>query len=259
MKKYLAEFIGTAVLVTLACGTAAVTGCNGEANASYVLTALAFGLVIVAMAYSIGNVSGCHINPAVSLAMLISRRMTISEFWGYVVFQILGAISSAGLLRYLFGLTGKIDMTGVYDENECEMIYWGLGSNNLGGCDGNIIAGLMIEVILTFIFVLCILGVTDSKFKHGSFGGLVIGFALVLVHILGISFTGTSVNPARSIGPAIFAGGVALTDLWVFIVAPFAGAALAALVYKAVTKVKEENAVSVLEESSEAKEEKTEE
>ncbi|MCR4557754.1 MAG: MIP family channel protein [Saccharofermentans sp.] len=259
IQKFTAEFVGTFVLVFVGCGTAMAVGCDSTNGGGYILTALAFGLVIVAMAYSIGNVSGCHINPAVSLAMLISRRMTISEFWGYVVFQILGAISSAGLLRYLFGLTGKIDMTGVYDENECEMIYWGLGSNNLGGCDGNIVAGLMIEVILTFIFVLCILGVTDSKFKHGSFGGLVIGFALVLVHILGISFTGTSVNPARSIGPAIFAGGVALTDLWVFIVAPFAGAALAALVYKAVTRVKEENAVSVLEESSEAKEEKTEE
>ena len=153
----------------------------------------------------------------------------------------------------------KIDMTGVYDENECQMIYWGLGSNNLGGCDGNILSGLIIEAVLTFIFVFCILGVTDSKFKHGSFGGLVIGLALVLVHIMGIGFTGTSVNPARSIGPAIFAGGVALTDLWVFIVAPFAGAALAALVYKAVTRVKEVKTESVLEEAPAEKEEKTEE
>ena len=259
IQKFTAEFVGTFVLVFVGCGTAMTVGCDSANGSGYILTALAFGLVIVAMAYSVGNVSGCHINPAVSLAMLISRRMTLSEFWGYIVFQILGAISGAGLLRYLFGLTEKIDMTGVYDENECQMIYWGLGSNNLGGCDGNILSGLIIEAVLTFIFVFCILGVTDSKFKHGSFGGLVIGLALVLVHIMGIGFTGTSVNPARSIGPAIFAGGVALTDLWVFIVAPFAGAALAALVYKAVTRVKEVKTEAVLEEAPAEKEEKTEE
>ncbi len=242
IQKFTAEFVGTFVLVFLGCGTAMAVGCDSENGGGYILTALAFGLVIVAMAYSIGNISGCHINPAVSLAMLVSGKMTLSEFWGYAVFQTLGSISAAGLLRYLFGLTGKIDMTGVYDSNEMEMTYWGLGSNNLGGCNGNITAGIIIELVLTFIFVLCILGVTDSKFKHGSFGGLVIGLALVLVHIFGIAFTGTSVNPARSIGPAIFAGGAALTDLWVFIIAPLAGATLAALVYKAISKSKDNKA-----------------
>ena len=143
-------------------------------------------------------------------------------------------------------------MTGVYDAEEGAMTSWGLGANGLSGVGGNILAGLIIELILTFIFVLCILGVTDSKFKHGSFGGLVIGLALVLVHILGIAFTGTSVNPARSIGPAIFAGGSALSDLWVFIIAPFAGAALAALVYKAISRAKEDKIADV---SSEAEEE----
>lgn len=240
IQKFTAEFIGTFVLVFIGCGTAMAVGCDASNGSGYIITAFAFGLVIVAMAYCIGNVSGCHINPAVSLAMLINKKMTLSEFWGYIVFQTLGAVSGAGLLRYLFDLTGKVDMTGVYDENEMKMIYWGLGSNNLSGCNGNIAAGLIIEAVLTFIFVLCILGVTDSKFKHGSFGGLIIGFALVLVHILGISFTGTSVNPARSIGPAIFAGGVALTDLWVFIVAPLIGGAVAALVYKAITIAKED-------------------
>ena len=240
IQKFTAEFIGTFVLVFIGCGTAMAVGCDASNGSGYIITAFAFGLVIVAMAYCIGNVSGCHINPAVSLAMLINKKMTVSEFWGYIVFQTLGAISGAGLLRYLFGLTDKVDMTGVYDENEMKMIYWGLGSNNLSGCNGNIAAGLIIEAVLTFIFVLCILGVTDAKFKHGSFGGLIIGFALVLVHILGISFTGTSVNPARSIGPAIFAGGVALTDLWVFIVAPLIGGAVAALVYKAITIAKED-------------------
>ena len=240
IQKFTAEFIGTFILVFVGCGTAMAVGCDSANGSGYILTAFAFGLVIVAMAYSIGNVSGCHINPAVSLAMLISKKMTVKEFWGYVVFQVLGAVSGAGLLRYVFELTGKVDMTGVYDEAEMEMASWGLGSNGLAGCNGNIAGGLIIEAVLTFIFVLCILGVTDSKFKHGSFGGLIIGFALVLVHIIGISFTGTSVNPARSIGPAILAGGDALKYLWVFIVGPLVGGAVAALVYKAITLSKED-------------------
>ena len=164
--------------------------------------------------------------------MLINKKMTVSEFWGYIVFQTLGAISGAGLLRYLFGLTDKVDMTGVYDENEMKMIYWGLGSNNLSGCNGNIAAGLIIEAVLTFIFVLCILGVTDAKFKHGSFGGLIIGLTLILVHLFGIGLTGTSVNPARSLFPAVFALGDAIKYLWVFIVGPFVGAFLAAVLHK---------------------------
>ena len=240
IQKFTAEFVGSFVLVFVGCGTAMAVGCDSENGSGYILTAFAFGLVIVAMAYSIGNVSGCHINPAVSLAMLISGKMKVSEFWGYIVFQILGSISGAGLLQYLFSTAGKVDMTGVFDAEAGEMASWGLGANGLAGVNGNALAGLVIELVLTFIFVLCILGVTDSKFKHGSFGGLVIGLALVLVHILGIAFTGTSVNPARSIGPAIFAGGNALLDLWVFIVGPLAGAAVAALVYKAITGTKED-------------------
>ena len=224
VRKYTSEFIGTFVLVFVGCGTAMAVGCDSANGGGYILTSLAFGLVIVAMAYSIGNISGCHINPAVSIAMLITGKMTVGDFWGYVVFQILGAISGAGLLQYLFSLAGKEDLTG------------GLGSNGLAGVNDSIPAGIIIEIVLTFIFVLAILGVTDSKFKHGSFGGIVIGLSLVLVHILGISFTGTSVNPARSIGPALFAGGAALSNLWVFIVAPIAGGALAALVYKAIAK-----------------------
>ena len=180
------------------------------------------------MAYCVGNISGCHINPAVSLAVLVSGGMTFTDFVGYVVSQCLGAIAGAGTLKLIFDLGNVTDMTGGY------------GANGLAGVNGNFVAGLIVEIVLTFIFVMAILGVTDAKFKHGSFGGVVIGLALVLVHILGISLTGTSVNPARSIGPAIFAGGSALTDLWVFIVGPMAGAALAAVVYKAITKAKEE-------------------
>ena len=176
------------------------------------------------MAYCVGNVSGCHINPAVSLAVLISGKMSVPDFFLYFVSQVLGAISGAACLKIIFSLGQVTDKTG------------GLGSNGLAGVGGNAVAGLIVEILLTFIFVLVILGVTDSKAGHGSFGGVVIGFSLVMVHILGIGLTGTSVNPARSIGPAIFAGGDALASLWVFIVGPFVGAALAAVIYKVMAK-----------------------
>ena len=230
MKKYIAEFIGTCVLVVCGCGTAMLVGCDAASGGGYILTALAFGLVIVAMAYSIGNISGCHINPAVSLAVLINGGMNAKDFVGYVIAQILGALAGSGILAAIFSLGGITDMTG------------GFGSNGLSGVGGSAIAGLIVEIVLTFIFVMAILGVTSSKAGHGSFGGLVIGLTLVLVHILGIGLTGTSVNPARSIGPAIaaaIAGNTsALACLWVFIVGPLAGAALAAVVYKALEKEK---------------------
>ncbi len=224
MKKYIAECIGTCVLVTLGCGTAMLVGCDAAAGGGYILTALAFGLVIVAMAYSIGNISGCHINPAVSLAMLISKKMSGKDFIGYVIAQIIGAIIGTLILMLIFKLGGVEDMTGGY------------GSNGLAGVGGSAIAGLIVEIVLTFIFVLAILGVTSEKAGHGSFAGLVIGLTLVLVHILGIGLTGTSVNPARSIGPALFAGGDALKSLWVFIVGPLVGGALAAFCYKGLSK-----------------------
>ena len=218
LRKYVAECIGTFTLVLIGCGTAMLTGC--EHWGGYLTTAFAFGLVIVGMAYCVGNISGCHINPAVSLACLISGRMSGKDFGLYFVSQTIGAILGAAVLKLIFGLGGVADATG------------GLGSNGLGGVNGNAGAGLIVEIILTFIFILVILGVTDGDYKHGSFGGVVIGFSLVMVHILGIGLTGTSVNPARSIGPALFAGGGALTSLWVFVVGPFAGAALAAFCYK---------------------------
>ena len=226
MKKYIAEFIGTCVLVTLGCGTAMLVGCDAANGCGYILTAFAFGLVIVAMAYSIGNVSGCHINPAVSLAMFMNKSLSGKDFCGYVISQCLGALVGSGLLAIVFELGGVADKTGGY------------GTNGLAGVNGNPIAGLIVEIVLTFVFLMAILGVTSSKANHGSFGGLVIGLSLVLVHILGIGLTGTSVNPARSIGPAIVAactGNTApLESLWVFIVGPLAGAALAAVVYKAI-------------------------
>ena len=228
MKKYLAEFIGTCTLVVLGCGTAMLVGCDAAAGSGYLLTALAFGLTIVAMAYSIGNISGCHINPAVSLGVLISGGMEIKEFIGYVISQCLGALAGAGVLAAVFGLGKVKDMTG------------GFGSNGLAGVNGNALAGLLVEIVLTFIFVTAILGVTSKKANHGSFGGLVIGLTLVVVHILGIGLTGTSVNPARSFGPAVVAAisgnAEPLGALWVFIVGPLAGAALAACVYKYLEK-----------------------
>jgi len=214
LKKYCAEFIGTLVLVFMGCGSAMFLGCSPDGG--HLAVALAFGLSIVAMAYVIGNISGCHINPAVSLAMLLRKKLSIAGFFGYIVAQIAGAIAAAGLLKLLlsFGLT---DLTG------------GLGSNGTSGA-GGAVGALLVEVILTFIFVLVIIGVTSDNSKS-SVAGIVIGLTLTFVHIVGIPLTGTSVNPARSIGPAIFAGGAALSDVWVFIVGPLVGAVLAVLVY----------------------------
>lgn len=210
-KAYIAEFIGTCVLVVFGCGTACAIGC--DVPGGYLATALAFGLVIVAMAYSIGNVSGCHINPAVSLAMLISKKLPVRDFISYVVAQFLGAIAGAGILCIFFPAKDGLGSNGLFEES--------------------IVKSLIIECILTFVFIFAILGVT-SKVKNAQVSGIVIGLTLTLVHILGIHFTGTSVNPARSFGPALFAGGAALTNVWVFIVGPLAGAALAALVWKAI-------------------------
>lgn len=232
MRKYLAEFIGTAVLTGVGCGTAMTVGCDAAAGSGYLITALAFGLSIVAMAYSIGNVSGCHINPAVSVALLMRGRMEKSDFVGYVVAQILGAFAGIIVDFIIFSVGPVTDATG------------GFGSNGLAGVSGSMAAGLLVEIVLTFIFILCILGVTDSRFSHGSFGGLVIGLALVFVHLMGIGLTGTSVNPARSIAPAVFAAATGnmepLISLWVFIVGPIIGGVLAALVYGYISEEKKQ-------------------
>ena len=216
IKKYVAEFIGTFVLVFVACGTAAAIGC--DVTGGYLAVAIVFGLVIVGMAYSIGHISGCHINPAVSIAMLISGKMSVKDFIGYVVAQFIGAIAGAAAMIPVLGM-------------DC-----GFGANAL--FEGSAGKSFFIEAILTFIFVLVILGVT-SREDSSKFAGLVIGGALTLVHLMGIHFTGTSVNPARSFGPALFAGGDALSSVWVFILAPLVGGAVAALVWKFIDSVKE--------------------
>ncbi len=214
MKKYISEFIGTMILVFMGCGSAMFLGC--DVPGGHLAVALAFGLAIVATAYVIGNISGCHINPAVSLAMLINKKLSAADFIAYFISQTLGAISGAGLLALIVSM-GIVDKTGGFGAN---------GIANAGGAGG----AFLIETILTFIFLFAILGVTSDESK-GSVAGIVIGLTLTFVHIVGIPLTGTSVNPARSIGPALFAGGSALADLWVFIVAPFVGAALAAALF----------------------------
>ncbi|MBR2176387.1 MAG: aquaporin [Clostridia bacterium] len=214
LRKCFAECLGTFVLVLFGCGTAVALGCTAQPNAAYFITALAFGLVIVAMAYSIGNISGCHINPAVSIGMLCSGRMTVREFFAYIASQFIGGIVGGAVLLAIFGRDSVLGTNGLY-------------SNNLW-------LSLLIEIILSFVFVIAVIGVT-SKTENGSVAGIVIGLTLTLVHIFGIHFTGTSVNPARSFGPAIFAGGDAFVNVWVFIVAPLVGGVLAALVYKLLT------------------------
>jgi len=215
-KKYVAEFLGTFVLVFMGCGAAVFLG--AATGVGHLAVALAFGLSIVAMAYVIGGISGCHINPAVSLSMLISKKISVGNFVGYVIAQTVGAIAAAALLQGLLSMTGIVDAT----------LPGGLGTNGIANV--GVGAALIIEVVLTFIFVFVILGVVSDSSK-GNVAGIVIGLTLTFVHIVGIPLTGTSVNPARSIGPALFARGDALTDLWIFIVAPLVGAALAAIVF----------------------------
>lgn len=214
MKKYICELVGTFVLTLVGCGVAVVTG------ADVVATSLAFGLTIVAMAYSIGNVSGCHINPAVSLSMLMTKKIKAKEFVCYVIAQVIGAILAALVLGLLLSS------------------FKSLGANTYGAkgqLATNVWIALGVECLLTFIFITAILGVTSKK-ENKAVTGLVIGLTLTLVHLLGISFTGTSVNPARSLGPAIFVGGTALKQVWVFMVAPLVGSALASVFYTSVVK-----------------------
>ncbi|MDR1404287.1 MAG: aquaporin [Candidatus Methanoplasma sp.] len=216
IRKYFAELVGTLILVFMGCGAAVFLGCS--TNGGHLAVALAFGLSIVAAAYVIGPISGCHINPAVSLGMLLTKRIGIKDFTGYVVFQIIGAVMGAALLWGLVSITGIVDLTA-----------GALGANSAAAT--GVAGAVLVEIILTFIFVLTILGVTSDKTK-GSVAGIVIGLTLAFVHIVGIPLTGTSVNPARSIGPAIFSNvGSSLPDLWIFIVAPLIGAAIAAAVF----------------------------
>lgn len=220
MKKYLAEMIGTMVLVLMGCGSAVFAGSVAGTVGAGVGTlgvALAFGLAVVAMAYTIGGISGCHINPAITLGVFLSGRMKGKDAAMYMLFQVIGAILGSAILYALVSTGAHGGPTST-------------GSNSFS--EGMGVQAFIAEAVFTFIFVLVVLGTTDPKKGAGNFAGLAIGLTLVLIHIVCIPITGTSVNPARSIGPALFDGGIALKQLWLFIVAPFVGAALSALVWK---------------------------
>lgn len=214
MKKYIAEFLGTLILVLFGTGIAVVSG------GDLVATSLAFGLSIIACAYVIGNISGCHINPAVSLAMLISKKIDIKDFIFYVISQILGAIAGSAILFFILSNTNL--GTSALGAN----FYGELSANNI-----TLVGAIVTEIVLTFVFIYTILGVTSDDDKK-NISGLIIGLTLTFVHLIGIGLTGTSVNPARSIAPAIFLGGEAFKQVWVFIVFPLVGATLSAFLFK---------------------------
>ncbi len=219
MKKYFAECIGTMVLTLLGCGTAVFVGCSTPAGVF--ATAAAFGLSVIAMAYTIGGISGCHINPAITLGVLLSKRMSFKDAVGYWVGQFIGGIIGAAILYWICSATGAPGAMG--DPA-------GLGTNGIANA-GGVGGAILVEVVATFLFVLVVLGTTDDKKGAGNLAGLAIGLSLVLIHLVCINLTGTSVNPARSFGPALFVGGDALKDVWVFIVAPLIGGALASIVW----------------------------
>ena len=216
MKKYLAEMIGTMVLVLMGCGSAVFAGTNQPFAAVGTLgVAFAFGLSVLTMVYTIGKISGCHINPAITLGMLLSKKISGKDAGMYMIFQVIGAIIGSSILYILAKDSGS--------------------TTTLTGANGyhDLVPAFVAETVFTFIFLLVVLGST-SKGANTKFAGIAIGLALVLIHIVCIPVTGTSVNPARSIGPALFQGGEALSQLWLFIVAPFLGAAIAASVWKGI-------------------------
>ena len=222
MKKYISEFVGTMMLTLIACGVASIVGCSTIQG--IIATSLAFGIVVIVASYSFGHISGAHINPAVSIAFVFAGKMKTKECIKYMISQILGALTGSLILWFIIG-SNKV-----------------LGANSynnllLNGTDVDILRAAIVEIILTFIFVTTILATTSKK-EYSSIAGIVIGLTLVVIHIIGIQFTGTSVNPARSIGPAIIQGGKALSQVWLFIVAPIIGSIVASMFYKLVLKEK---------------------
>jgi len=222
--KFSAEFFGTLVLVLMGSGSAVIAGANGTTGVGILGIAFAFGLSVVAMAYAIGHISGCHINPAISIGMVVAGRMPAKEAGVYIIGQILGAIAGAALLFLI--ASGKDGYSVAAN---------GLGQDGYAAASPggyNLLSGFVAETVFTFIFLLVIFGSTSTKNIHGGFAGLAIGLSLVLIHIVGIPVTGVSVNPARSIGPALLVGGTAISQLWLFILAPILGSVLSAVVWR---------------------------
>ena len=220
MKRYVSELIGTMVLVLFGCGSAAIAG----SVLGTLGIAMAFGLSIVAMAYVIGDISGCHINPAVSIGMWIDGRLEAKDLLFYIIFQCIGAIIGIAILVAIINSAPSL---GGY-------LTTGLGQNGFGTASSvglNVVGAILVEIILTFVFVFTVLGVT-KKAENATVAGIVIGLTLAFVHIMGIPLTGTSVNPARSLAPALFIGGQALQQVWLFILAPIVGAVIAGLLHK---------------------------
>ena len=219
LTRYTAELIGTMVLVLMGCGSAVIAGYN----IGFLGVSFAFGIAVLAMVYAIGGISGCHINPAITVSMLIVRKISIKDAALYIVFQCIGAIIGAGIL---YSIASGIP--------SYSLATTGLAQNGYGIASPagyNLTSALIAEIVLTFIFVLVVHGSTHERVPKG-FAGLAIGMSLVLIHLVGIPITNTSVNPARSLGPAVFVGGIALEQLWLFIVAPIIGGIIAALVWK---------------------------
>jgi aquaporin Z len=221
--KIYAEFFGTMVLVLMGCGSAVIAGANGTTGIGLLGIAFAFGLSVIAMAYTIGHISGCHINPAISVVMMLVGRMPARESAAYIVAQILGALAGAGILMLI--VSGRPGYSVAQD---------GLGQNGYGAFSPghySLLSGFIAETIFTTIFLMVVLGATSTKNIYGGFAGIAIGLCLVLIHITGIMVTGVSVNPARSIGPALLVGGDAISQLWMFIVAPILGSVLSAFLW----------------------------
>lgn len=230
--KFVAELVGTFGLVLFGCGAAAVGGADtlaGLSGAGLLGISFAFGLSVVVFAYAIGGISGCHINPAITIARLVNGKITVAEAVAYIVAQLLGALLGAVVLQLI--LSGQL---GGFSAGE-----WAYGSNGWGAgyqSEYGVRSAFIAEVVLTFLFLFVIFGVT-SKWGNSTMAGLAIGFTLVLIHLVGIPITGTSVNPARSFGPAVLAGGAAMSQLWLFIVAPIVGAVIAAFVWRLLARI----------------------
>jgi aquaporin Z len=226
--KFIAEFLGTLILVLVGCSSAVLAGTSGPLGVGTLGIAFAFGLTVIALAYTIGQISGCHINPAISISMVIVGRIKASEAATYIIAQVIGAIAGAAIL--LFIASGK---------EGYQLSVNGLGQNGYGDFSPahySLLSGFIAETVFTLIFILVVLGCTAAKNIHGGFAGIAIGLSLTVIHIIGIPITGVSVNPARSIGPALLVGGMAIKQLWLFLVSPVLGGVLGAVIWRHILK-----------------------